>query len=464
MACSNYLCLPSDEVDVVYFVVLLIANTLNCLVALASVYLIARRAFAPPAVRTPNRDVPLSVVVPCYLPNEQEIISGTVSHILHKLEYAGPLTLWVVYNTPDGSQAEEARVKRLDGTAVGLRTVRVLKAEASTSKAENLNMVMKLIKDQYVALYDADHHPDPSSLNMLMEQMERTGSHAVQGSTYIRSTKGSLMAKAVNAEFFVTHFVYFPAMEVLASVGYFGGSNALWRTEVLRRYPFDEGMHTEDVDLSARVILDNHRICFCPLSRSGELPPAGVRSFVHQRLRWFIGWEQVTHKYYWSIFWSPLSLVRKLGFCYMFHLRWLLLLAAVMVAVVNPILTSPFVYPLPTWSVAIQICVYTAACLYATVAILGITTAIWTRDKASTVLWVIVFFAFGWLYVILHFSLQLFAFIKVFTGQVGDWQVTIRADEGTPSVGPSPNRSSTNLHKVSSGGGLSALRQPLLPT
>ena len=87
------------------------------------------------------------------------------------------------------------------------------------------------------------------------------------------------------------------------------------------------------------------------------------------------------------------------------------------------ILTSPFVYPLPTWSVAIQICVYTAACLYATVAILGITTAIWTRDKASTVLWVIVFFAFGWLYVILHFSLQLYAFIKVFTGQVGEWQV-----------------------------------------
>jgi len=46
---------------------------------------------------------------------------------------------------------------------------------------------------------------------------------AVQGSTYIRNARGkrgSALAAAVDAEFFVTHFVYFPAMEVLAQAGH----------------------------------------------------------------------------------------------------------------------------------------------------------------------------------------------------------------------------------------------------
>jgi biofilm PGA synthesis N-glycosyltransferase PgaC len=163
---------------------------------------------------------------------------------------------------------------------------------------------------------------------------------AVQGSTYIRNTRGrrvSALARAVDAEFFVTHFIYFPAMEVLASSGYFGGSNALWRTRVLTSYAFDPKMLTEDVDVSARVLLDGQVVSFCPEARSGELAPANARALIAQRLRWFMGWEQVTHKYYWRVFFSGLPLHRKLGFCYLFHLRWILLLAAVLAAVINPV-------------------------------------------------------------------------------------------------------------------------------
>lgn len=101
----------------------------------------------------------------------------------------------------------------------------------------------------------------------------------------------------VDAEFFVTHFIYFPATEVIASTGYFGGSNALWRTAELQQCIFDHQMLTEDVELSARVLLSGKRIVFCPEARSGELSPAGTRALIAQRLRWFMGWEQVTTKY-----------------------------------------------------------------------------------------------------------------------------------------------------------------------
>ena len=48
---------------------------------------------------------------------------------------------------------------------------------------------------------------------------------------YIRDLEGSPLGSLVNAEFFVTHFIYFPAMQQLSGTGYFGGSNALWRTQ-----------------------------------------------------------------------------------------------------------------------------------------------------------------------------------------------------------------------------------------
>ena len=441
--CSNILCLPPLWVEAIYFVILLIANTLNCLIAFAQIYLLGERwrvcFWRPDVPAKPMEAVPISVIVPCYLPNEQTIIEGTIEHILHKLEWPGPVTLHVVYNTPVPLPFED-KLKTLDGReyAPG-RKLRVVRAEGSTSKAANLNLVLSSLKDEYVALYDADHHPDPISLRLMMRRLLDTDACAVQGSTYIRNARGrrvSVLARAVDAEFFVTHFVYFPAMQQLASSGYFGGSNALWRTSVLAGYTFDETMLTEDVDVSARALLDGQLISFCPEARSGELSPAGPRALVAQRLRWFMGWEQVTHKYYWRVFFSGLTFQRKIGFCYLFHLRWILLLAAVLAAVINPLLMSPFIYPLDTWSLQIQVCVMCAVLLYCFVAVIGLSQSIRHdgRDRPLAVLSLGLFFVFGWLYVILHFSTHTVAFLKVFTGTEGGWQVTTRSIKGlTPS-------------------------------
>ncbi len=445
--CTNIFCLPPQEVDVVYFLILLTTSALNCLVALASLFLVAKwirqkwratrqytahlPSSAPPSAHAAASlplAPPLAVVVPCYLPNEQGIIHSTVEHIAHNLEYAGRLTIHVVYNTPTPLEAEEALLA-LDGRELAPgRTVRVLHAASSTSKAENLDLVLGLVTDTLVALYDADHRPDPPSLKIMVDELRESECHCVQGSTYIRDTHSSLLAKAINAEFFVTHFVYFPAMEVLAGTGYFGGSNALWRMDVLRKYSFDRSMHCEDVDVSARVILDNHRLHFCPTARSGELSPDGPVALVQQRLRWFIGWEQVTHKYYWRVFMASLTPMRKLGFCYLFHLRWVLLLAALMGAVINPIVTSPFIYPLPTWSLAIQATVYCTVTFYAFVAAISLAKIAWYEPhRPSSWVAVALFFVFGWVYVFAHFALQAVAFCKVLFGQSGTWVVTRRA-------------------------------------
>eukprot|EP00962_Isochrysis_galbana_P023083 scaffold6934_cov121-Isochrysis_galbana.AAC.3 len=159
MGCSNLFCLPPEVVELAYFCVLSVANILNCLTAVASIYLILRRACR----EAPKRDSmactgPISVVIPCYLPNEENLIVATVMHIATCLEWPGRLTLYVVYNTPHRMPAAELALRALDGrTFPGGRTVVILEAEGSTSKAENLNFCISRLTDPHIALYDADH-------------------------------------------------------------------------------------------------------------------------------------------------------------------------------------------------------------------------------------------------------------------------------------------------------------------
>ena len=151
-----------------------------------------------------------------------------------------------------------------------------------------------------------------------------------------------------------------------------------------------------------------------------------------------MGWEQVTHAYYWKVFVSGLSLRAKAGFCYLFHLRWLLLFAAALAAVINPVITSPFVYPLMSWTMEFQVCVMTAVVLYGFVALLALhhsNVYEERRRQPMAMLSILIFFIVGWLYVIIHITLQTIAFVKVALGREGRWEVTARLYSGTsPAV------------------------------
>ena len=162
--------------------------------------------------------LPLTVLLPCYLPNEQHILMETIEHIIHKLQYSFAFTLVVCYNTPEPIPFE-AELAKIDGKVYpNGRTLKVLKVEGSTSKAENLNEALENVTTENVVIYDADHQPDPESLLVACAHMAARGVACVQGSTYLRVTPNAL-AYYINAEFFVTHFVFFPAMQFLTGMG-----------------------------------------------------------------------------------------------------------------------------------------------------------------------------------------------------------------------------------------------------
>ena len=101
---------------------------------------------------------------------------GTIAHILKRLDYPAPITLYIVYNTPTDLPAIEADLAALQPIQFeGGRRVCVLRASDSRSKAENLNLVLGMVMDEFVAIYDADHHADPDSLARMMDLLQAWG-------------------------------------------------------------------------------------------------------------------------------------------------------------------------------------------------------------------------------------------------------------------------------------------------
>jgi len=215
---------------------------------------------------------PIALIVPCYLPNEAEIIIETLEHLLTQLELVDALDIYLVYNTPHDMPVEEAELHALAAAQqTEGRRLFVQRVHGSMSKAENLNHIIPQITANFIAIYDADHHPDPQSLSLAIACLEDRGVDCVQGSTYIR--EGTCLPRTmVNAEFFVTYFVLLPMMEAIAGNGLFGGANAVWRSSSLQQLRFNEKMLTEDIDCFARAVLDhNFSFAFLPECRSGEL-------------------------------------------------------------------------------------------------------------------------------------------------------------------------------------------------
>jgi cellulose synthase/poly-beta-1,6-N-acetylglucosamine synthase-like glycosyltransferase len=435
---------PGEGLQWTMFVVLFLLCVINTAFCPISAYLciggwIRGRAVdhlraRPPGSDDPSKYPPVCAIVPCFLPNEEGIIMGTIQHCITQLTYPGQLTLMVVYNTPT-DMAIEKDLRALESVEFELgRRVKVLRVHGSRSKAENLNVAIKQVSEPLVAIYDADHHPDAESLQILVDKLEETGADAVQGSVYIRDLQQATcahtcLARFIGAEFFAQFFIFFPILEVISSTGFFGGSNALWRVSVLRDYQFSTVVQTEDIDVSARAILNNRKLAFCPEARSGELTPADLQTLYRQRLRWLIGWDQVTLSCMKALAKKrDFSCRKAFGLFFIFPLRWLIMCMTFCAGVITPYLS--LFYVITDWGFWTRGELYYSLITYWLVVAAAVLRAV-QHDTKLTALWVLIFYLCGPLYITWTISLVIIGLVKIFSGKVGAWHVTRRANSIT---------------------------------
>ena len=230
-------------------------------------------------------------------------------------------------------------------------------------------------------------------------------------------------------------------MQFLTSIGVFGGSNALWKTESLKAYQFRHDVQTEDVEFSIRSSLGGKvKIAFCPECRSGELPPQTFRALYQQRLRWALGWDQVTLQHAASISSAELSCAEKLGLYYILPMRWGLLFAATLNAIVAPVVAS-------YWNDRvggelggpIETCYAFSFTAFVTVCTVVVINAVihepWRQWPA-----VIIFQLSGVLYLSWQLLLVVVSLTKICTGADGGWIVTQRMAVPASGAGGAPGK------------------------
>jgi cellulose synthase/poly-beta-1,6-N-acetylglucosamine synthase-like glycosyltransferase len=426
----------------IYFILLCIIFIVNLTIVVPALSVILRRRCRSAAkkveVARNLRPASIDAIVPCYLPNECEIIEETLWHLLKHLESPGELKLWMVYNTPRDMPEIEERLRAMaarDDLPQGRKLV-VIRAEGSKSKAENINLVLPQLTAKYAIIYDADHHPDPESLMLLTEKMMRRKMACVQGSTYIRDLNSGWLARLIDAEFFVTHFVYFPIMRLLTRNAVFCGSNGLWQTELLQSTDFNPSMQTEDIDVSVRMLLQKHSIEFCPEARSGELAPVSFRALFKQRLRWAIGWDEVSLKLMQKLGRSDAQGTRKAAVAYVCWSRWFMQIVGLIAGIATPLLTfaQRFDSNLCHCGMATQFLQTCMFYFYITMVASCILEAIFqTRHRGCQswiqVIFVAIFMAAGFFYIIIQALLITVSMFKINSGTVGGWVVTARSKQ-----------------------------------
>ena len=254
----------------------------------------------------------VTAIIAAYLPNEAPTLESTIEAFL-RMDYPAEFKVILAYNTPVDMpiEARLREIARADPRFVPFRV------PSSRSKAQNVNAALSLVRTPVVAVYDADHQPDPDSFRRAWRWMA-DGADVVQGHCLIRNGESSWVARTVAIEFEQIYAVNHYGRMKLHDFGLFGGSNGFWRADLLRELRMRGSMLTEDIDSSIRAVQRGCRIVSDPLLISRELAPTTLKGLTNQRLRWAQGWYQVVLRQIWPCMKAKnLSIRQKVG---MFHL------------------------------------------------------------------------------------------------------------------------------------------------
>jgi HAMP domain-containing protein len=274
-------------------------------------------AFRPrrPPAHPVNGYPPATAIIPAYLPNEADTIVETVEAVLAQ-DY-DDLQIILAYNTPEDLPVED----ELQAIAERDPRFTAMRVQGSVSKAQNVNVALASVTGEFVAIFDADHHPAPGAFKRAWRWLA-DGADVVQGHCVVRNGSDGTLQRLVAAEFEAMYAVSHPGRARLHGFGIFGGSNGYWRTSVLRLTRLRSFMLTEDIDSSMRVIAAGGTIVSDPGLVSTELAPGSWSALWGQRLRWAQGWSQVAWRYLWDGLRSrQLSTRQKLGLAYLLGWR-----------------------------------------------------------------------------------------------------------------------------------------------
>jgi len=249
------------------------------------------------AVDASHYDFPsCTILIPAH--NEAMVIGATVESML-RLEYPKEKLTILVIN--DGSKDETASivqefVKR--DPRVVLFTVPP--GEGGKGKSRALNLALKQVNSDVIAIYDADNTPHPKALYYLVAQLmthEELG--GVIGKFRTVNKNATLLTRFINIETLSFQSILQAGRWQMHNIATLPGTNYVVWTHLIRSLDgWDEEALTEDSELSIRIYEKGYKIKYIPYALTYEQEPQEWKVWLKQRMRWVRGNNYVIAKFF----------------------------------------------------------------------------------------------------------------------------------------------------------------------
>lgn len=236
----------------------------------------------------------VSIIVPCY--NEEKTVEKTIDSLL-ALDYPkNKLSILVI---DDGSTDNTWNVvsKYKD-----IENIKLYQKENEGSKFAALNFGLARAEGTIVGCLDADSRVDVGALRASVRSfMEDKEVMAVIPAMMI-DTPNKLVEKLQKVEYEMLTFGK-QTFGALQAIYVAPGPFALFRMEVFEKLgPYKEAHHTEDLEISLRMVQNGMRIAFAANSLVYTKGPATIPALMHQRVRWVYGFIKNMYEYRYMVF------------------------------------------------------------------------------------------------------------------------------------------------------------------
>lgn len=237
-----------------------------------------------------------TILIPAH--NEEIVIRRTIESMC-ALEYPhGKLTIMVIN---DGSK-DATRDIILELAAKDDRVVLfdVPQGQGGKGKSRALNLGIKEVSSEIIAIYDADNTPDPHALRYLVAQLIlHPDLGAVLGKFRTVNKNATMLTRFINIETLGFQSMLQAGRWQMHHIATLPGTNFVMRRSLITELNgWDEEALTEDSELSIRIYEHGYRIKYIPYAITYEQEPQEWAVWIRQRMRWVRGNNYVIGKFF----------------------------------------------------------------------------------------------------------------------------------------------------------------------
>ncbi|HCA78396.1 MAG TPA: glycosyl transferase family 2 [Bacteroidetes bacterium] len=237
-----------------------------------------------------------TIMIPAH--NEAKVIGATVQSML-ELNYPAHKLRILVIN--DGSaDATASIVQNFASRDRRVELFTVPPGEGGRGKSRALNLGLKHVKSEVVAIYDADNTPDPEALRYLVAQLKTHKElGGVIGKFRTVNKRATLLTRFINIETLSFQSILQAGRWQMHGISTLPGTNFVMWTHLIRSLEgWDEEALTEDSELSIRIYEMGYKIKYIPYAVTYEQEPQEWKVWVRQRMRWVRGNNYVIAKFF----------------------------------------------------------------------------------------------------------------------------------------------------------------------